>query len=140
MVRASCGPSRRPSASSCGRIPSPPHRSFLCSGLVVALAIQVVSRGQRAARAFPGPLLGLAVMCPACASGPVSGLFLAYVAPIAFMGGIGSASAFSRLLGFSTVLLIVTLILLWTLISFLSNVLPSGTPATSHGSHGSSSA
>src|SRR5207302_8217899 len=95
----------------------------LFSGLVVALAIQVVSRGQRAARAFPGPLLGLAVMCPACASGPVSGLFLAYVAPIAFMGGIGSASAFSRLLGFSTFLLIATLVLLWSVISFITNVL-----------------
>src|SRR5437667_2063424 len=112
----------------------------LLSGLVFALAFQVVTRSRRATRALPGPLLGFAVICPACASGPLSGLFLAYVAPIAFMGGIGSASAFSRLLGFSTVLFVVTLILLWTLISFLSNVLPSGTPATSHGSHGSSSA
>jgi len=100
---------------------------------VVALAIQVVSRGQRAARAFPGPLLGLAVMCPACASGPVSGLFLAYVAPIAFMGGIGSASAFSRLLGFSTFLLIATLVLLWSVIAFITNVLlPNAPPRTSH--------
>ena len=105
----------------------------LFSGLVVALAIQVVSRGHRAARAFPGPLLGLAVMCPACASGPVSGLFLAYVAPIAFMGGIGSASAFSRLLGFSTFLLIATLVLLWSVIAFITNVLlPNAPPRTSH--------
>src|SRR5207249_1433847 len=69
-----------------------------------------------------------------------AGLFLAYVAPIAFMGGMGSASAFSRLLGFSTVLLLVTLTLLWILISFLSNVLPSGDPASAPGTHGSSSA
>jgi hypothetical protein len=100
----------------------------LLSGLVFALAFQVVTTSQRAVRALPGPLLGFAVMCPACAGGPLSGLFLAYVAPIAFMGGIGSASAFSRLLGFSTLLLITTLILLWTVISFLSNVLSSDVP------------
>jgi len=105
----------------------------LFSGLVVALAIQVVSRGQPAAGAFPGPLLGLAVMCPACATGPVSGLFLAYVAPIAFMGGIGSASSFSRLLGFSTILLIASLVLLWSVISFITNLLlPNAPPRTSH--------
>src|SRR5438128_1362159 len=112
----------------------------LLSGLVFALAFQVVTRSRRATRALPAPLLGFAVMCPACASGPLAGLFLAYVAPIAFMGGIGSASAFSRLLGFSTVLLLVTLTLLWILISFLSNVLPSGDPASAPGTHGSSSA
>ena len=95
----------------------------LLSGLVFALAFQVVAMGRRTGRTLPGPLLGLAVMCPACAGGPVSGLFLAYVAPIAFMGGMGSASAFSRLLGFSTVLLVVTLVLLWTVISFITNVL-----------------
>jgi len=95
----------------------------LLSGLVFALAFQVVATGRRTGRTLPGPLLGLAVMCPACAGGPVSGLFLAYVAPIAFMGGMGSASAFSRLLGFSTVLLVVTLVLLWTVISFITNVL-----------------
>ena len=95
----------------------------LLSGLVFALAFQVVATGRRTGRTLPGPLLGLAVMCPACAGGPVSGLFLAYVAPIAFMGGMGSASAFSRLLGFSTVLLVVTLVLLWTVISFIANVL-----------------
>ena len=112
----------------------------LLSGLVFALAFQVVTRSRRATRALPAPLLGFAVMCPACASGPLAGLFLAYVAPIAFMGGMGSASAFSRLLGFSTVLLLVTLTLLWILISFLSNVLPSGDPASAPGTHGSSSA
>src|SRR3989441_7020137 len=101
----------------------------LLSGLVVALALQVVTKTQRAVRALPSPLFGFAVMCPACAGGPVSGLFLAYVAPIAFMGGMGSASAFSRLLGFSTVLLIVTLVVLWTVISFLSNVLLPDGPA-----------
>ena len=95
----------------------------LLSGLVFALAFRVVAMGRRTGRTLPGPLLGLAVMCPACAGGPVSGLFLAYVAPIAFMGGMGSASAFSRLLGFSTVLLVVTLVLLWTVISFITNVL-----------------
>jgi hypothetical protein len=100
------------------------------SGLVLALGFQVVTRRQRAARALPGPLMGLAVMCPACAGGPVSGLFLAYVAPIAMMGGVGSASAFSRLLGFSTLLLIVTLIFLWIVISFLSNVLLQVPPVT----------
>ncbi len=102
----------------------------LLSGLVFALAFQIVTRTKRATKALSGPLLGFAVMCPACASGPLSGLFLAYVAPIAFMGGMGSASAFSRLLGVSTVLLLVTLILLWTLISFLSNALPSGAVST----------
>src|SRR5436309_6515442 len=95
----------------------------LLSGLVFALAFQVVTRSRRARRALRGPLLGFAVLCRACASGPLSGLFLAYVAPIAFMGGIGSASAFSRLLGFSTVRLLVTLVLLWTVISFITNVL-----------------
>src|SRR6267378_5731791 len=96
----------------------------LLSGLVFALAFQVItSTNQRPAKALPGPLLGFAVMCPACAGGPVSGLFLAYVAPIAFMGGMGSASAFSRLLGVSTILLIVSLVLLWTVISFLTNVM-----------------
>src|SRR5437870_11067330 len=103
----------------------------LLSGLVFALAFQVIATSQRAARTLPGPLLGLAVMCPACAGGPVSGLFLAYVAPIAFMGGMGSASGFSRLLGFSTLLLIVTLVLLWTVISFLTNVLLPDVPSTS---------
>src|SRR5438034_9022551 len=95
----------------------------LLSGLVFALAFQVVATGRRTGRTLPGPLLGLAVMCPACAGGPVSGLVLASVAPIAFMGGMGSASAFSRLLGFSTVLLVVALVLLWTVISFITNVL-----------------
>src|SRR2546429_6586769 len=98
------------------------------SGLVFAFAFQVIRRRQRVARAFPGPLLRFAVMCPACAGGPVSGLFLAYIAPIAFMGGMGSASAFSRLLEVSTLLLIVTLVLLWTVISFISNVLFSDGP------------
>jgi len=69
-------------------------------------------------------------MCPACASGPVSGLFLAYVTPIAFMGEMGSASAFSRLLGASTLLLIVTLVLSWTMISFFTNVLLPDVPPT----------
>jgi len=100
----------------------------ILSGLVFALAFHVIRRRQRVARAFPGPLLGFAVMCPACAGGPVSGLFLAYIAPIAFMGGMGSASAFSRLLEVSTLLLIVTLVLLWTVISFISNVLFSDGP------------
>jgi len=112
----------------------------LLSGLVFALAFQVVARIRRATRAFPAPLLGFALMCPACASAPLSGLFLAYVAPIAFMGGMGSASAFSRLLGLSTVLLLVTLIMLWILISFLSNVLPSGALGSAPGTRGSSSA
>src|SRR2546428_8539643 len=95
----------------------------ILSGLVFALAFHVIRRRQRVARAFPGPLLGFAVMCPACAGGPVSGLFLAYIAPIPFMGGLGSTSAFSRLLEASTLLLIVTLVLLWTVSSFISNVL-----------------
>src|SRR5207245_9454010 len=108
----------------------------LLSGLVFALAFQVINTtGQRGARALPGPLLGFAVMCPACASGPVSGLFLAYVTPIAFMGGMGSASAFSRLLGASTLLLILTLVLSWTMISFFTNVLlPDFPPAALAGS------
>src|SRR3989449_10447981 len=107
----------------------------LLSGLVFALAFQVISTtGQRAARALPGPLLGFAVMCPACASGPVSGLFLAYVTPIAFMGRMGSASAFSRLLEASTLLLIVTLVLSWTMISFFTNVLLPDVPPTAIGS------
>src|SRR2546422_8924256 len=46
----------------------------ILSGLVFALAFHVVRRRQRVARAFPGPLLGFAVMCPACAGGPGSGL------------------------------------------------------------------
>jgi hypothetical protein len=100
----------------------------ILSGLVFALAFQVVTRSKQAAKALPGPLLGFAVMCPACAGGPVSGLFLAYVAPIAFMGGFGSASAFSRLLGFATLLLVVSLVVLWTVISFISNVLLSDVP------------
>ena len=111
----------------------------LLSGVVFALAFQVMTTTRRTARALPGPLLGFAVMCPACATGPLSGLFLAYVAPIAFMGGMGSASAFSRLLGFSTILLAVTLILLWTLISFLTNALSSRAPATAPSTHRSSS-
>jgi len=96
-----------------------------------SLAFQVIrTTGQRAARGLPGPLLGFAVMCPACASGPVSGLFLAYVTPIAFMGEMGSASAFSRLLGASTLLLIVTLVLSWTMICFFTNVLLPDVPPT----------
>jgi len=102
----------------------------LLSGLVFALAFRVItSTNQRATKALPGPLLGFAVMCPACAGGPVSGLFLAYVTPIAFMGQMGSASAFSRLLGASTVLLLVTLILSWAMISFLTNVALPDVPA-----------
>src|SRR2546427_4864146 len=100
----------------------------LLSGLVFALAFQVIATSQRAARTLPGPLLGLAVICPACAGGPLSGLFLAYVAPIAFMGGMGSASALSRLLRFSTLLLIVKLVLLWTAISVLPQVFPPDGP------------
>src|SRR5205823_7441636 len=90
----------------------------LLSGLVFALALRAIATNRRTTRAIPGPLLGFAVMCPACAGGPISGPFLAYVAPIAFMAGMGSASAFSRLLGLSTVLLVVTLLLLWSVISF----------------------
>ena len=111
----------------------------LLSGLVFALALQAIATSRRTTRAIPSPLLGLAVMCPACAGGPISGLFLAYVAPIAFMGGMGSASAFSRLLGFSTVLLVVTLLLLWTVISFITNaLLPDvSTEAADHAQPGS---
>src|SRR6267143_3125442 len=110
----------------------------LLSGLVFALAFQVItSTNQRPAKALPGPLLGFAVMCPACAGGPVSGLFLAYVTPIAFMGEMGSASAFSRLLGASTLLLLVTLILSWAMISFLTNVALPDVPA--NGLQGSAS-
>src|SRR5438552_4815527 len=69
----------------------------ILSGLVFALAFRVIRRRQRVARAFPGPLLGFAEMCPACAGGPVSGLFLAYIAPIAPMGGLGPPSASRRL-------------------------------------------
>ena len=100
----------------------------LLSGLVFALSFQSIRTTHRAVRPLPSPLLGFAVMCPACAGGPVSGLFLAYLAPVAFMGGMGSASAFSRLLGFSTLLLIVTMVLLWTVISFLTNVLLPAAP------------
>jgi hypothetical protein len=111
----------------------------LLSGLVFALALQAIATRRRTTRAIPGPLLGFAVMCPACAGGPISGLFLAYVAPIAFMVGMGSASAFSRLLGFSTVLLVVTLLLLWTVISFMTNVLlpDVSTEAADHAQPGS---
>jgi hypothetical protein len=110
----------------------------LLSGLVFALAFQVItSTNQRPAKALPGPLLGFAVMCPACAGGPVSGLFFAYVTPIAFMGEMGSASAFSRLLGASTLLLLVTLILSWAMISFLTNVALPDVPA--NGLQGSTS-
>jgi len=98
------------------------------SGLVFALAFQVVTRSHRAVKALPSPLLGFAVVCPACAGGPLSGLFLAYVAPIAFMGGFGSASAFSRLLVFATLLLVVTLVVLWIVIAFISNVMLSDVP------------
>src|SRR5438876_730229 len=80
------------------------------------------------ARAFPGPLLVLAVMCPACASGAVSGLVPAYVEPIAFMGGIGAVSAVARLLGFSTLLLIATLALFWIVIAFITNVVLPNAP------------
>src|SRR3989441_8563213 len=98
------------------------------SGLVFALAFQVVTRSHRAVKALPSPLLGFAVVCPACAGGPLSGLFLAYGGPIAFMGGFGSASAFSRLLVFATLLLVVTLVVLWIVIAFISNVMLSDVP------------
>jgi hypothetical protein len=94
----------------------------LLSGLVVALSLQVVISRRRAATALPAPLLGLAVMCPACVGAPLSGLFLAYLAPAAGMGGMGAASAFSRMLVISTTLLITTLLLLWIVISVLSRV------------------
>lgn len=99
--------------------------SFL-SGLVVALSLRLVTASRRTVTALPGPLLGFAVMCPACVGAPVSGLFLAYAAPFAAMGGLGSASAFSRMLVFSTALLIFTLVLLWIVISLLSNLSASG--------------
>ena len=94
----------------------------LLSGLVIALSLQVVIARRRAATALPAPLLGFAVMCPACVGAPLSGLFLAYLAPIAFMGGMGAAVAFSRMLVISTALLITTLILLWIVISMLSRL------------------
>jgi hypothetical protein len=98
----------------------------LLSGLVVALAVRLFAATRKAATALPGPLLGFAVTCPACLGAPVSGLFLAYMAPLASMGGMGAASAFSRMLVISTALLIGTLILLWVVLSLLSNMAVDG--------------
>jgi hypothetical protein len=90
------------------------------SGLVIAMSVHPLAARRRAA-ALPAPLLGFAVMCPACAAAPVTGLFLAYAAPFAAMGGMGAAN-FSRMLLISTGLLVVTLALLWFVISLLSRI------------------
>lgn len=92
------------------------------SGLAIALSLRLVAASRRAASALPGPLLGFAVLCPSCIVAPASGLFLAYAAPLASMGGMGAATAFSRTLVISTALLGVTIFLLWTVISLLSNL------------------
>lgn len=94
----------------------------LLSGIVVALSVRLFAASRRAVAAIPSPLLGFAVACPACLGAPVSGLFLAYLSPLASMGGMGAASAFSRMLVISTALLIITLLLLWIVLSLLSNM------------------
>ena len=94
----------------------------LLSGVVVALSIRLFAASRRSVAAVPGPLIGFAVACPACFGAPISGLFLAYLAPLASMGGMSAASAFSRMLVISTALLIVTLLLLWVVLSLLSRI------------------
>lgn len=94
----------------------------LLSGAVVALSVRLFAATRKAATALPSPLLGFAVACPACLGAPVSGLFLAYAAPLAPMGAMGAASAFSRMLVLSTAVLIATLLLLWIVVSFLTNL------------------
>ena len=100
----------------------------LLSGIVVALSIRLFVVSRKSVAGLPGPFIGFAVACPACLGAPISGLFLAYLAPLASMGGIGAASAFSRMLVISTALLIFTLLLLWIVLSLLSHMLggPSG--------------
>ena len=101
----------------------------LLSGLVVALSIRLFAVSRRSAAALPGPLVGFAVACPACLGAPISGLFLAYLAPLASMGGMGAASAFSRMLVISTALLIITLMFLWIVLSLLSHLALDGPAA-----------
>ncbi len=105
----------------------------LLSGLVVVLSLRVVSASRKAASGLTSPLLGFAVMCPACVGAPVSGLFLAYAVPFASMGGFATASAFSLMLEASTAILIGTLLILWIVLSFLSNVVLPSVPGGARG-------
>jgi hypothetical protein len=93
------------------------------SGLVLSLFGFLVMTGRRKTGALPAPLAGLAVMCPACVTTPATGLFLAYVAPLATAAGLGSAPLFATALATATALLVAGLLLLWLTIAWLSRAL-----------------
>ncbi len=95
----------------------------LLSGIVLSLLVFSIAKGRRSLRALPGPLAGLGVMCPACFASPATGLFLAYLAPAATLAGLGTLPLFSMTLAVSTILLIVSLIVLWMTIAWLSRTL-----------------
>ncbi len=94
----------------------------LFSGFVLSLFILLVGERRTAAQTLPGPVAGLAVMCPACLATPTTGLVLAYVAPVATLVGLAAVPVFSITLAVSTTLLIVSLVLLWISASWLSRI------------------
>ncbi|MFQ5986531.1 MAG: hypothetical protein ACE5KQ_04165 [Thermoplasmata archaeon] len=94
------------------------------SGFVLVLFLRVVARDRQALASLSGPLAGLAVLCPACFVTPVAGLFVAYLAPAMTLLSLGGSAAFAFSLGLATALLLVSLLLLWATVAWLSRLLP----------------
>lgn len=95
----------------------------LLSGVVLALFAFLLGRGRGALAALPGPVAGLAVMCPACLATPATGLFLAYLAPAATLVGLGTVPLYTLSLAVATVLLLLSLLVLWMTMAWLSRLL-----------------
>ena len=93
----------------------------LVGGFLMAAFISLLASKQKIATALPGPLAGLAVLCPTCLTSPAMGLILAYIAPTAAVLGIGTAF-FNLILTLSTTLLVATLLMQWIALSIISRV------------------
>ncbi|MDJ0269826.1 MAG: hypothetical protein NXY59_04635 [Aigarchaeota archaeon] len=91
----------------------------LVGGFLMAAFISLLVLKQKIAAALPGPLAGLAVLCPTCLTSPAMGLILAYIAPTVVVLGIGTAF-FNFILTLSTILLVATLLIQWVALSIIS--------------------
>ncbi len=98
----------------------------LLSSVVLSLFAYLLRHGRGALRALPGPMAGLAVMCPACFATPAAGLFLAYLAPAATLVGLGTVPLFTLTLAVATVLLLLSLLVLWMTMAWLTRLLADG--------------
>lgn len=95
----------------------------LLSSVVLALFAFLLRHGRGALGALPGPVAGLAVMCPACFATPATGLFLAYLAPAATLVGLGTLPLYTLSLAVATGLLLVSLVVLWMTMGWLTRLL-----------------